>query len=181
MIETTPHLYRSSALSHRKPTRFRLAPSVDERAAMAATLGLQAIYSLGFEGEISPVGRSDFVLTAQLRADVVQDCVVTLAPVPAKIDEPVSRRYVADYVAPEGDEVELLEDDTGEALPEVLDLTDVLREALALALPLYPRAPGAALGEAVFAAPETQPLTDADLRPFAGLAALVRKDPEPEA
>ena len=67
------------------------------------------------------------------------------------------------------------EDDTAEPLPEVIDLTEVTREALALALPLYPRAPGAELGEAVFAAPGTAPIRDEDLKPFAGLAALKAK------
>ena len=47
--------------------------------------------------------------------------------------------------------------------------------ALALALPLYPRAPGAELGQAVFAEPGTAPLKDEDLRPFAGLAGLKAK------
>jgi uncharacterized metal-binding protein YceD (DUF177 family) len=68
------------------------------------------------------------------------------------------------------------EDDSTEPLPEIIDLTEVLREALALALPLYPRAPGAELGEAVFAAPGAAPIRDADLRPFAALASLVRKE-----
>jgi hypothetical protein len=48
----------------------------------------------------------------------------------------------------------------------------VLAEALALALPDYPRAPGAELGQAVFAEPGIEPLRDEALRPFAGLAAF---------
>ena len=42
---------------------------------------------LTFEGEIAPDGRNDFTLTAQLQGDVVQACVVSLAPGPARIDE----------------------------------------------------------------------------------------------
>lgn len=170
-----PSAYRTSALSHRKPTRFRLTPGADARAALAESLDLQAVRHLSFEGEITPAGRSDFTLTARLRADVVQSCVVSLAPVPAHIDEPILRRFLAEYSAPEGEEVEIPEDDSAEALPEVIDLTEVLREAMALALPLYPHAKGAALGEAVFADPGTEPLKDADLKPFAALAGLVRK------
>ena len=64
------------------------------------------------------------------------------------------------------------EDDTRDPLPEVIDVATVALEALALALPLYPRAPGAELGEAVYTAPGATPLRDEDLRPFAGLAAL---------
>ena len=96
-----------------------------------------------------------------------------------------TRRYLADMKVPEGDEVEMPEDDTSEPLPEVIDLSEVAAEALALALPEYPRAPGAELGEAVHAAPGVAPLTDAALKPFAGLASLAErlaakdgKDPE---
>jgi uncharacterized metal-binding protein YceD (DUF177 family) len=74
---------------------------------------------------------------------------VTLTPVRAVIDEPVRRRYVADLPQPDGDEVEMPEDDTLEPMPEVIDLAEVAAEALALALPLYPRAPGAELGSVV--------------------------------
>jgi uncharacterized metal-binding protein YceD (DUF177 family) len=62
----------------------------------------------------------------------------------------------------------------------VIDVAALGIEALALALPLYPRAPGAAFGEAVFAAPGVAPLTSESLRPFAGLASLAEKLKKPE-
>ena len=167
--------FRTGALSHRKPTRFRVTPDAALKAELAASMGLQKIKYLSFEGEIAPEGRHDFVLAARLRAELVQSCVVSLAAVPAVIDEDVTRHYAADLATPEGDEVEILAEDSAEALPDVIDLIEVLREALALALPLYPRAPGAALGEAVFAAPGTTPIKDDDLKPFAALAGLVQK------
>lgn len=176
MTDSPSFQYRTGALSHRKPTRFRMVPDAAVRAEIAAALDLQAISSLIMEGEILPKGREDFRVEAVLKADVVQSCIVTLGPVPAVIDEPVIRHYLADFSLPDGEEVEIPEDDSTEPLPEVIDLWDVLQEALALALPPYPRAPGAELGEAVFAPPGTAPLRDADLRPFAALAALARKD-----
>ena len=45
-------------------------------------------------------------------------------------------------------------------------------EALSLAIPLYPRAEDATLGEAVFTEPGKQAMTDEDAKPFAGLASL---------
>jgi uncharacterized metal-binding protein YceD (DUF177 family) len=84
----------------------------------------------------------------------------------------VARRYLAEMPEPEGDEVEMPEDDTAEPLPATLDLFAVLSEALALALPQYPRAEDAELGEAVFAAPGVAPMTDEEAKPLAGLAAL---------
>ena len=60
-----------------------------------------------------------------------------------------------------------------EPMPEVIDLAEVAAEALALALPLYPRAPGAELGEPWCLPPDgVTPLTDADLKPFAALPRL---------
>lgn len=165
---------RSAALSARKPTRFNFHPDVEGRAAIAAALGLLDLPGLTFVGEIRPSGRHDFELTAHLTSRAVQPCSVTLAPVPCRIDEDVRRRFVADFKAPEAEEAEMVDDEV-EPLPEVIDIAAIAAEALALALPLYPRAKGAELGEAVFAAPGTKPLQEADLKPFAGLAALADK------
>ena len=66
--------------------------------------------------------------------------------------------------------------------PTMIDPGAVMFEALALALPDYPRAPNAEVTQTVHAAPGVTPLRDEDLRPFAGLASLARKlsgdDPE---
>lgn len=164
--------FRTDRLPARKPQRFRIEPDAAMRAALAAYLDISAVHALSFEGALFPEGRSDVRLEARLKARIVQPCAVTLAPVETAIDEPVLRRYVADLPEPTADEVEVPEDTDSEPLPEVIDAGHVAAEALALALPLYPRAPGAALGEAVFAEPGAAPLTDTDLKPFAGLAAL---------
>lgn len=166
------HPLRSATLATRKPTRFDLRPDRATRQWIAAQLGLLDLPAFRFTGEIRPEGRNDFTLDAALTAEAVQPCSVTLAPVTARITEQVRRRYIADWQEPEGDEVEMPEDDTQDPLPEIIDPAFVAMEALELALPLYPRAEGVELGEAVFAAPGTAPLKDEDLRPFAGLAAL---------
>ncbi|MEY4697562.1 MAG: hypothetical protein RIT14_1990 [Pseudomonadota bacterium] len=164
--------YRVSTLPSRKPTRFDLKLTPAQAKAVCADLGLLDVQKFSFKGELRPVGRNDFALEGRLVADVAQPCSVTLVPVRSAISEAVTRHYKAGYVLPEGDEVEMPEDDTLEPLPEVIDLGMVALEALALALPLYPRAPGVELGEAVYSDPEITPLRDADLKPFAGLAAL---------
>lgn len=170
-----PTRFRTGGLSPRKPTRFAYEADAGALAAFAADLRLLALRSLRLTGEIMPSGRNELVLTAQLVAEADQPCVVTLVPVRARINEPVRRRYVADLSPPEGDEVEMPEDDSVEPMPEMIDLAVIAVEALALALPLYPRAPGAELGPTVAAGEGVAPLTDADLKPFAGLAALTRK------
>ena len=64
------------------------------------------------------------------------------------------------------------EDDTIEPLGTEIDFGSILVEALALALPDYPRKDEAELENATFAAPGITALKDEDLKPFAGLAGL---------
>ena len=156
-----------------RPTSVRIEPDQAELDAMAATLGLSALRKVRLEGELRPRGKRDWDLEAHLGATVVQPCVVTLAPVTTRIEERVERRFRADLPEPPpGAEVEMPEDDALEPLPETLDLARVLTEALALAVPEYPRADGASLGEAAFTAPGQKPMTDAEAKPFARLAEL---------
>lgn len=151
---------------------FALHPDADARTAAAAALGIDAVRKLRFEGTLSPIGRSDWSLSARLGATVVQPCVVSLAPVTTRIDTDVTRRYLADFTEPDAEEAEMPEDDTAEALPDRLDLGALMLEALALALPDYPRADDAALETRQFAAPGVTPMSDEDAKPLAGLAAL---------
>jgi len=180
-----PTRFRTGGLSPRKPTRFRFQPEAATLAALAEELGLLALHRLELVGEITPKSRDELELTATLKAVADQACIVTLAPVRAIIDEPVRRRYVAGLTDPDGDEIEMPQDDSLEPMPEVIDLFSIAAEALALALPLYPRAPGAEFGAALGAPEGVAPLTDADLKPFAGLAGLSaqlkgKDDPGPD-
>lgn len=174
-VPPRPTRLRTGGLSPRKPTRFSYRPDAAERAALAEDLGLISLHRLDMTGEIRPMGRDELLLEATLTAAADQACGITLAPVPAQVSEPVRRRYVAGLTAPEGDEVEMPEDDSVEPMPEVIDLSDIAAEALALALPLYPRAPGAELAQGLYAEKGVTPLAEADLKPFAGLQDLAAK------
>lgn len=166
--------FRQADLSHKVPTEFALRPDAETLKAMAQDLGLRDLRKLSFAGSIRAEGSRDWRLDARLGATVVQSCVVTLTPVTTRIDEEVTRRYLAhmpdDDMA--GDEVEMPEDDTIEPLAEVIDVGAAMAEALALALPLYPRAEGATLDQAQFTEPGKAPMRDEDARPFATLASL---------
>ena len=172
--------FRVAGLSSRKPNRFDLVPNTRMRAAIAAYLAITAVRKLRFVGTITPKGRRDFVLEAVLEAVVEQACAISLEPVITELREEVLRVYLSDWQEPQGDEMEMPEDDSTEALGEVIDAGHVAVEALALALPPFPRAPGAVLEVAEFTAPGTAPLRDADLKPFAGLAALKAKLEKPD-
>ncbi len=172
-----PRPFRAADLARRAELAFDIAPDDDAREALAGRLGLLGLRKLRFAGRLVPEGRRDWRLEATLGATVVQPCVVTLAPVTTRLDEPVARRYLADWTDPDpGSEVEMPADDSVEPLGTAIDPAQVMEEALALALPLYPRAQGAEFGEAVFGAPGALPLTDEAVRPFAPLAKLRRPE-----
>ena len=146
----------------RQPIAVASLPDAAGRAAVAAHLGVREVRRLRLDGRLVPEGREGWRIEARLGATVVQDCVVTLAPVVTRIEEPVLIRYLAGLAEPEGGEAEVPEEDV-EPLPALLDLGGVMVEALSLALPPWPRAPGVALAEAD-EAPE-----EGGARPFAGL------------
>ncbi|MCC6305196.1 MAG: DUF177 domain-containing protein [Rhodobacteraceae bacterium] len=156
---------RPAELARGRPTPFAAVPDAAARAALAADLGLEALPALRLEGEIRPAGRADWELEARLAARVVQPCVLTLAPVETTIDEPVSRLFLADPPPPPAGAAAMPEDDRIEPLGATIDLGAILREALALALPDYPRAAGAAAPPAPAGAGENGPR-----QPFAALA-----------
>ncbi len=163
---------RTADLSGRRSVAFDLRPDAADAAAIAEAAGAEAVAGLRFAGQVAPLGARDLVLTGRLTGRAVQPCVVTLAPVETAVDAMVERRYVVGLPDPEPGETEMPADDTVEPMPEAIDLAAVMVEALALALPDYPRAPGAVLAQADFGPPGVAPLTDADLNPFAALAAL---------
>lgn len=165
-------LLRVADLPNTAPTLFDLRPDSAQCAALGDELGLLALRKVRLRGQIAAQGPRDWVLSATLGATVVQGCVVTLDPVTTRLDVPVRRLFVADYIEPEESEAEIPEDETCEPLRETIALDVILQEALVLHLPLYPRAPGAQLQEAHFSPPGTDPLSDETARPFAGLAAL---------
>ena len=172
MANKAPTQFRMADLATRKATTFDVMPDSDTRKAMATDLDIIEIRKLKLEGEIAPQDGRDWHLVAKLGATVVQNCVVTLDPVVSRIDETITRTYMANFADPDGAEAEMHEDDTLEAIPVTLDLEVLLGEALSLALPPFPRVEGAELGNATFAAKGVTPMSDEDAKPFAGLGAL---------
>lgn len=172
-VSALPHkTIRMSDLKHRQPTPVTIEPDAAGRAAVAQDLGIVGVRKLRLTGTLTPLGKRDWQLDAVLGATVVQECIITLAPVTTRIEEPLVRRYLSDMANPASGEVEMPEDDSAEALPIDLDLAAVMIEALALALPPYPRAPGAEIGELSVTEPGALAFTDDRVKPFAGLAAL---------
>jgi uncharacterized metal-binding protein YceD (DUF177 family) len=170
------NVLRVAELPPRKTHHFDLTAEAGAMAEIKDDLGLSALRKLRFQGALHPQGGRGWRLEARLGATVEQPCVVTLAPVMTRIDTDVTRHFVPDWDAGiDSDEMEMPEDDSSEPLGDEIDLLAVMTEALALALPDYPRAADAELSETTFAGEGVTPMSDEDARPFAGLAALKDK------
>ena len=169
---------RVAELAQNTATAFEIVPAADDLKAIAKALDLAGLRKLRFAGELCARGGADWLLSAQLGATVTQPCGVTLVPVTTRIDVPVRRVFEHNRATgTDAAEMEMPQDDETEPLGAWIDPEAVMIEALSLALPDYPRAPGAELGETVLTEPGKTPLTDEALRPFAGLAGLwARRD-----
>ncbi len=178
----SPTALRVSELPQNTPTDFALRPAASQLKEIAKDLELLGLRKLSFAGDLRADGKSDWKLQAKLGATVIQPCAVTLEPVTTRIDTAIERYFKSDLHDIDAPESEMPEDDTIEPLTPWIDPFAIMIEALVLALPLYPRSPGAALGQAVFTAPGLAPMRDEDARPFAGLADLKTRlkptDPE---
>ncbi|MBJ3763496.1 DUF177 domain-containing protein [Maribius pontilimi] len=168
--KATSERLRLGAIDRSRPYSFDLVPDATVRAALADELDLSALRKLRFTGQLIPEGRADWRLEATLGATMVQPCGITLEPVTTRVDDPVTRAYQADLqVADLPAEQEMPEDDSIEPLPDTLDLAAVMAEALLLAVPPFPRAPGAEIGQVSVTEPGRTAMSDDDARPFAGL------------
>ncbi len=169
-------VYRVKDLSSNSPTAFHLRPSREVMDAICTRLGLLGVRKLSFAGDIRSEGRRDWRLDARLGATVVQPCVVSLEPVKTRLDEDITRLFVAEMPdMPVAEEQEMPDDDTQEPLGEAIDLTEVMIEALTLALPDYPRSDSASFEGAEIVPPGAAPIKDEETKPFAALASLKKK------
>lgn len=172
MSDLPSHPIRLADLNNRKRAHFEIELESDARIALAAELDILAVKKLKFAGALIPTGKRDWRVEARLGATVSQACVVTLDPISTRIDEDVMRSYVSDFDIPDDPELEISPDDNSDPMPDTLDLIDVVLEALALALPPYPRKDGVEAAVVGVTEPGKTLMTDEDARPFAGLAAL---------
>lgn len=148
-----------------------IAPTEAEAAALARLVGATALRKMRLQGRLTPAG-AGWRFDGRLGATVVQPCVVSLDPVTTRIDVPVRRHWLPEAGRPAAELVVSVDDDEDEPEPlaDRIDLGLVATEALALAVPDYPRKPGAALAPAADTADEQDVV-----RPFASLAALRAK------
>lgn len=142
----------------------------EERQALAARLDLMELGGLAANVTLRRVGGGEVVrATGRLAADVVQRCVVTLAPVPGHIEEEFDELFAPEGYRPAEHEEE---DDLPEYFDgQQIDIGEMVAQLLSLALDPYPRAADAG----AFAPDAGESGRTAVRRPFEGLAEMLKK------
>jgi len=130
-----------------------------ECAALASRMQLPAVLALTCRFRLNRVGPDAIEARGQLRARVVQTCVVSLDDFESDVREDFTIRFV-----PAGQETDDMDPEGEDEIPfegGMLDLGEAAAEQLGLALDPYPRQPGVEL-------PELE--MDGEPHPFAALA-----------
>lgn len=147
-----------------------------QREAMARAAGLRSIRRATASFRVAPAAAGAFHVTGAVRAEVGQDCVVTLEPVDNEIDEAVDVLFAPDAesgVEAKGQPPKSASEDDEEHQPDPpepiingqIDLGRLAQDFLFLAIDPYPRKAGVS-----FDVPQTPP--DPEDHPFAALKAL---------
>ncbi len=141
-----------------------------ERQQLADRFGLLDLPSLKAELSVRRASAGQmFEIKGRMIADVVQQCVVTLEPLPAHIEQEIDVLYATPDFA--GDESAVMqgtldEEETEIIVNGIIDLGELVAQYLGTSLDPYPRKPGIAYVEVQYGTPDEKP------NPFAELAKL---------
>jgi hypothetical protein len=148
-----------------------IAPSADDLAQIARWADVDAVEAFRARIDLRKMSPTRFSIDAELTADIVQSCVVTLDPVRSHIERSFSRDLFLSQAAQhvtkvvDIDAMAVDEDGREEIASLRYDLAIPVLEELALAIDPYPRAAGVA-----FEPPQDG--TDSPKHPFAALKGL---------
>jgi uncharacterized metal-binding protein YceD (DUF177 family) len=171
----------STAKLSKTPATYEIAATEAERAALAERFGLVSLDRLEAKVILRRAG-GDIRLEADLTADLVQSCIVTLEPMPAQIAEefvlifrPGIDEDEADRLALENPEDEIIEP----LMAESIDIGEAVAQQLSVAMDPYPRVSGAQSAGADLefgsTAEATTDTSEARRNPFDVLATLKRQ------
>jgi len=163
-------LDRISSTQHRE----EITASDKERTALAERFALVSLDSMTATFTLKRARKDLVRLKGRVLAELVQACVVTLDPIPARIDE----KFEVDFlqgVQPAVADLEL--DVEGAEAPEPapdgwIDLGEMAAEQLGLAIDPYPRKADAAVPTEWKAEPAAETTPVERLNPFAALEKL---------
>jgi uncharacterized metal-binding protein YceD (DUF177 family) len=149
----------------------KLTAKDDERKALADRFGLLELPLLEAQLTVKPAkNKSGITVTGTLRADVVQQCGVTLEPLPSHIEEPVEALFTDidpdDVVPASATLIEAGEDEVDPIINGMIDIGELVAQHLGASLDPFPRKPGLAYVEVEYGGKDSAP------NPFAKLAQL---------
>lgn len=125
-----------------------------QREALAAAHDLRAVERFEVRLEVNSWKKGGVRVAGRVRADIVQDCIVTLDPVSGTVDEEVSALFLPEnsrlMVPKRSAEGEILLNAEGEDAPEpfsgdTVDVGQLAEEFFALGIDPYPRKSGVSL------------------------------------
>jgi uncharacterized metal-binding protein YceD (DUF177 family) len=153
-----------------QPRAVDIRAEAEERTGLARRFGLQSLDRLEARATLTTSAQG-IEVAGHLRADAVQSCVVTQDPIPVRIDQEFTVRFVP-QTTPDADEIELSADDCDimEHDGQQIDLGEAVAQSLGLALDPYPRSANA---EARLR--EAGVKSEEEAGPFGALAALKDK------
>lgn len=164
------------------PVTVKMEAGPAEMKALAELWKVLDVRSLKAEMQVTRWKKDGIRIKGRVKAEIEQACVVTLEPVPSRIDEPFEQVFV-----PEGsklarivlsDTAEMVLDPEGPDAPETftgdtIDAGEVVAEAVALAIDPYPRKKGVDFDEQV----QDEPSQEWERpSPFAALKDWKKKD-----
>jgi uncharacterized metal-binding protein YceD (DUF177 family) len=137
-------------------TTMAICASTTERAALGHRFGLLALDRLEARATLEWIAGKLVRLDAELSADVVQACVVTLEPVANRVEDHFTLLYRG-----VGEVSDILVDGEAELVEPIvagsIDIGEAVAQQLSLALDPYPRRPAAAAPATDARRPEDSP------------------------
>jgi uncharacterized metal-binding protein YceD (DUF177 family) len=149
-----------------EPFRQEVEANETERAALARRFGLVSLDSLAASVELVRERGGTILLTAEFAAVFVQECVVTLDPVPGSVAERFALRYGPPEMETDADRDD--EPAFEPLLGEAIDIGEAVAQEFSLSLPPFPRA-----DDAIVAVDASE---NADDGPLAALGRLARRE-----
>lgn len=142
----------------------RLTANETEKLALAKAHDLVSVQSFKAELLVKKWRKDGVKITGLVRAEITQNCVFTLEPLAAKLENEIDAVFVQEGSKlarpPLSADGEIVIDYDGADLPEtfsgdVIDAGALAEEFFGLAIDPYPRKPGAEIGTALEAVSET--------------------------
>ncbi len=124
----------------------RIEANEEELEALAKRMGLVALKSLEARLRLQRIHSGEMVeVKGHFEANVVQDCVVTLEPFEALVEEEFTAYFARPDTIPKEEEMAIDDDNSPEPISANgdIDLGELTAQHLALAIDPHPRKPGA--------------------------------------